>query len=349
MIYILDSYCISPQPSHMGDLNQVDPVILSINQCLAMEPSYQGKIPNSLLRRMGKAVRMGVGAGLSLLKEHEVDGIIVGTGNGGLEDCVKFLTQIIDWEEGRLTPTNFVQSTANASAGTLALLSKNNSYNTTHVHKGLSFDNALLDALMRIEEGHGKNLLVGAVEELSQYNFNIEWQGGRFKANTEDVDSNNILQSETPGGFCGEGSCFFVFSSDQPSKEKGSVGIDWTAQYNGEVSDPCDWINSVLKQHKINANEIDAVIDGRSGDINTLPLYQMFTDLFPEAAQYAYKHLVGEYPSSSAFATWLGNQVLTTEVPSIYQLNEKAKQANNVLIYNSYLGRQHGLIYMKKV
>ena len=345
MIYIVDSFCISPQPSHEGMLREDSVVVMTGNKCKAIEPNYQGLIPNSLLRRMGKAVRMAVGSGLHLLKDQEIHGIIVGTGNGGLEDCVKFLMQIIDWEEGRLTPTNFVQSTANASAGTLALLSKNKHYNATHVHKGLSFDNALLDAQMRIEEGKGSRILVGGVEELSTYNFNIEWQRDRFKKEEETVDSNTLFDSKTKGAIAGEGSCFFILS-DQPTAN--AVQLEWTAQLNGTVPDISHWVKEVLATRNLALEDIDAIIDGRNGDIDLNNLYQQFTSLFPAANQYAYKHLTGEYPSSSAFATWLGAQLLTGEIPASYQLKGGRKSVKNVLIYNSYLGRQHGLIFLSK-
>ena len=87
-------------------------------QLWAREPGYMDYIPRNVLRRMGKATRMGVWTALSLLKEQApVDGIVIGTGLGGMEDCIKFLNQIVDYDEGTLTPTNFVQSTPNALAG----------------------------------------------------------------------------------------------------------------------------------------------------------------------------------------------------------------------------------------
>ena len=67
-----------------------------------------------------------------------------------MEDCIKFLNQIIDYEEGLLTPGNFVQSTPNAIAAQLGLMTANKGYNITHVHRGLSFENALLDTILML-------------------------------------------------------------------------------------------------------------------------------------------------------------------------------------------------------
>jgi hypothetical protein len=50
--------------------------------------------------------------------------MIIATANGGMEDCVKFLNQIIEYNEGLLTPANFVQSTSNAAAARLRSLQK---------------------------------------------------------------------------------------------------------------------------------------------------------------------------------------------------------------------------------
>ena len=115
MLYIHQHTCISPQQA-FNDVNIETLKESAENKLKAIEPVYEG-IPPGILRRMGKAVRMGVGAAVPLLKTNTaIDGIIIGTANGGMEDCIKFLNQIIDYDEGLLTPGNFVQSTPNAIA-----------------------------------------------------------------------------------------------------------------------------------------------------------------------------------------------------------------------------------------
>ena len=136
VMFIKDLACISPQRTYNEAFFESEPQVHVGNRYAALEPGYGSLIPAGLLRRMGKAVRMGVGTGLPLIQKNgALDGIILGTANGGLEDCLKFLNQIVDYEEGTLTPTNFVQSTPNSVAGNLALMSKNTGYNTTHVNK----------------------------------------------------------------------------------------------------------------------------------------------------------------------------------------------------------------------
>jgi hypothetical protein len=151
MPYFHQSICISPQNSFPEtDLTKIHS---SVNNLLkAIEPPYPG-IPAGVMRRLGKSVRMALGAALPLLEKYPPpDGIVIATANGGMEDCIKFLNQIIEYKEGLLTPASFVQSTSNAAAAQIALVTKNHNYNITHVYRGLVFENALLDVVMLLKE-----------------------------------------------------------------------------------------------------------------------------------------------------------------------------------------------------
>lgn len=137
MLYIHHTSCIYPQKELDQPEGPEGPAGLAgqvNNQLKAVEPGYEG-IPGNMLRRMSKSVRMGIGAALPLLK-YSPDGILIGTGYGGMEDSVRFLNQIIGYDEGILTPGTFVQSTANAIASQLGLLHHNRGYNITYVSRG---------------------------------------------------------------------------------------------------------------------------------------------------------------------------------------------------------------------
>src|ERR1700761_4058763 len=163
MFYIHHTKCISPQLT-WDNINLEELQLSSNNTLLAKEPTYES-IPPAIYRRMGKAVRLASGAALPLLHAVNFNGIIIGTANGGLEDCIKFLNQIMQYQEGRLTPTNFVQSTTNAIASQLAFFSSNKGHNSTHVHRGLAFENALLEAAMLLDENPEHTYLLGGVDE----------------------------------------------------------------------------------------------------------------------------------------------------------------------------------------
>ncbi len=342
-MYIKDLIAISPQSTFNNTFSKG--VIRSFEgkRYEAIEPDYMGSIPLNLLRRMGKAIRMGIGAALPLIKRNaKTDGIIIGTSDGGLEDCIKFLNQIVQYEEGTLTPTNFVQSTPNALAGQLALMNSNTGYNITHVHKGLAFENALLDAQLLLEERKGKSLLVGNVEEISDYNFNIENAAGHFKV--DDVKSNELLSSNTPGTVCGEGSCMFIMHSDSENTLAEIIDIDHIVFPS--IFDIKNKVRLFLERNKIVANDVSTLFLGKNGDVNTDFWYdEIHKSFFSEARVFTYKNLVGEYPTSSAFALYMAVNVLNEN--KVTPKNKSVKK-NLTLIYNHYKGNQHSLILLQR-
>jgi len=134
------------------------------------EPIYKEFINPMLLRRMGKATKMSVVCALKCLKNTEEispKAIIVGTGLGAIIDTEKFLTITSQIQSSILPPTSFIQSGHNSIAGQIALLLKNDAYNMTHVQQGVSFEYALKDAVLTVQEG-AELTLVGAVDEHSQ-------------------------------------------------------------------------------------------------------------------------------------------------------------------------------------
>ncbi len=344
---IKDFLAISPQNTYNNTHYLSDIKTYFGNKLLSIEPDYTGIIKLNLLRRMGKALRMGIGCGVPLLQKYGlVDGIIIGTSEGGLEDCIKFLNQIVDYDEGTLTPTNFVQSTPNALSGYLALINGNNNYNITHVNKGLAFENALIDAKMLFEENKADILLVGGVEEISDYNFNIENSAEQFKKT--ECYSNELINSKTEGTVCGEGSVMFILNSQ---KTKGSICIEdiHTITYP-EKKEIKKIIKEFIGKNNLEIDNIDAVITGYNGNIKTDFRYDNIIDeLFTKQTILTYKNLVGEYPTSSAFAVMMGHNLMTNnKIPDEISLRNNKKELNNILIYNHYKEAQHSLILLSK-
>jgi hypothetical protein len=211
MAYFHLPVCISPQNSFPEvDISKIRE---SKNNLLeVIEPAYPG-IPAAARRRMGKSVRMAVGAALPILEKFpNPDGIVIATANGGMEDCIKFLNQILEYNEGLLTPANFVQSTSNAAAAQIALVTKNHNYNITHVHMGLAFENALMDVMMLLKENENTGYLLGSTDEISAYNYNIDRIAGWFRK--EPVLNTHLFKSGIKGSIPGEGS-FMVMVNNQ--------------------------------------------------------------------------------------------------------------------------------------
>jgi len=343
-MYVKDLRAISAQNTIEGFACLQNAETLVGGTYMAQEPDYAGLIRASMLRRMGKSIRIGIGAGMPLLQKHAVDGIIIGSSDGGLEDCIKFLNQIVDYDEGTLTPTNFVQSTPNALAGHLALMVENKGYNITHVHKGLAFENSLLDALLLFQEGKAQSLLVGNVEEISNYNYNIELLAGQFK--DEPVTSATLLASNTPGTVCGEGSAMFVLSA---SADRALAQIVDLNQYSGSSEkETMGMVDELLSRNQLSARDIDAIILGMNGDNRTDFWYQSVGRPFADSATVmTFKNLIGEYPTASAFAVYLSAHLLSgAPIPPQTLVKDAGRTVRKVLVYNHFKGLQHSVILL---
>ncbi len=346
MFYIHHTVCISPQNTFLEvDLEQL--INCSENKLYAKDFPVDG-IPTALLRRMGKAVKLGVASSLPLFKFYDkLDGIIIGTANGGMEDCIKFLNQIMQYEEGVLTPTNFVQSTPNAVASQLGFLSKNNGYNITHVHRGLSFENAIIDVGMLLEDYPDNKYLVGGIDEISTYNFNIDYLCGYVKK--ENINNNNLYNCNTEGSIAGEGVAMFVVNNN-------SVGA--TSKFRAlETIHTTDEKELQAVFHKflydnLSENEsIDLFLSGENGDrryTSTCESIEAMVNVDVPVARY--KHMSGEFRTASAFALWVSNYIIQIQhIPThMLKKNKQRKETNNIIIYNNYQGFQHSFMLISK-
>ncbi|HRP55156.1 beta-ketoacyl synthase chain length factor [Agriterribacter sp.] len=312
------------------------------NKLKAKEPKYEG-IPPGILRRMGKAVRIGIGAALPVIRQQPaIDGIIIGTANGGMEDCIKFLNQIIDYEEGMLTPGNFVQSTPNAIAAQMGLLNKNKGYNITHVHRGLAFENALLDAMMMVKENPGNNYLLGAVDEISAYNYNIDLLDGCFKK--EHIANKDLYNTISAGTIAGEGAAMFIVN-DNAENAVAEVKAIQTIHTENET-EVSTAMQQFIRQNLPHNEKAALLLTGENGDVRLLKYYSGIESLFDEHTTIArFKHMCGEYPTASSVALWL---VCNTHQWPVHMIKKQgaAGSARHIIIYNNYRGLQHGFMHI---
>lgn len=194
----------------------------------------------TLRRRMSRIVKMGVACGLKCIEEidkQSIDAIITATGLGCLADTEKFLDSIIVNEEKLLNPTPFIQSTFNTIGGQIALMNGIHSYNVTYVHRGLSFESALIDAVMQVADGK-RNVLLGAVDEITQSSADIQHRLG--------MDRNSAL---------GEGANFFLLN-DSPKSNSISVNDIETKIGQKNENEIAEWIEAFMKRNSLTADNI---------------------------------------------------------------------------------------------
>ena len=201
------------------------------------EPNYKDLIPAMKLRRMSKVMRMNNFSALMALKQAEVDfpeAINVATGYGCLTDTEKFLSTLLDNDEDFSNPSAFINSTHNTLAGNLAILIGAKGQNFTFVHPENSFENALIDACIGIEEGSFDDALVGGVDEKTE-----------------------ILETVCSRDNLGEGASFVFISK---SKSESSLAEISSIKVDNSKLELNVFIDDFLKEENIKLTDIDLVV-----------------------------------------------------------------------------------------
>lgn len=339
---------ISPQPTFdksvfLEEVREYDTARLH-----SVDPDYRQYIQPNQLRRMSRLLKMGVtAAGISLHDAgvEKPDAIITGTGLGMMEETEKFLNGILDNGEKLLNPTAFIQSTHNTVGAHIAVMLGCNEYNVTYVHGPVSFENALLDCLLRLEERPSQKILLGGVEEITPDHFVITDSMGFWKKGG--IKNLDLLKDRSAGTIAGEGASFFVLSKEKDPDNYAQVrGL--SARFNpGLQPVTVDFINEFLASHGFSKAGIDLVILGLNGDPESDAVYDPVKDYFKGAMQAYYKHLSGEHYLASSFALWLAARIAKSQVvPPVVRLDKtsEAGRINNILIYNHYKNIHHSLI-----
>ena len=318
------------------------------NRLSCIEPDYKAYIDAKQIRRMSRIIRIGVTAAMECLKEAAVKSpgaIVTGTAYGCLEDTGLFLTKMVEFREEFLTPTAFIQSTHNTIGAQIGLMLQCNNYNNTFVHRGFSFESALLDGMMLLQEKDATNVLVGAVDEITGMSHTILNRFGFYKQ--EPVSNFKLYESRSKGTIAGEGAAFFLLANERSGTEYAKLDGLKTFYKPKGIKEIENNILSFLDLHSIALNEIDLVLTGKNGDIKSDEIFaQLQQNIFNEQSMINFKHLCGEYPTSTAFAFWVAvNIIKSGTIPAVFDHNgSKENKINRVLIYNHYQGIYHSLI-----
>lgn len=289
--FITNKISVSPQQTFLSDsFFSGSANVAEEGKLRAVEPNYKETIAEAgLRRRMSRIVKMGVSAGLACANGADgVDAIITATGLGCLADTEKFLDSVVRNDESLLNPTAFIQSTFNTIGAQIALILKNSSYNVTYAHRGFSFESALLDAMLRIEDGDARNVLVGAMDEITDLSFDVMERLGFWRN----------------GAVMGEGANFFLLSGSRSSDDDVAlVDVATFMNRKEEAFDKC--VQGFLSRNNLEISQIDVLLYGSSD--KSFCLGGICSEV-SEAVDY--KQYCGEFPTASSFAVWLGAEVL---------------------------------------
>lgn len=275
MVFVQALSSISHQNSFQKDSIWTELSVLEADS-VCESPDYKQYIPANALRRLSPVLRMALAAAQDCQSkvEGEFDAISVGTALGCLKDTEKFLTTFLTTHADTLSPTAFIQSTHNTIGGQISLALGNHAYNMTHTQNSVSFEVALIDALICANDGKS-NILVGAADEAIDF---LEGLRGEI------IHSDRQFTS---------GASFFVLGTKKTSVKV----IDCAVEFGSHSI--ADSIDQFLSKNNSSTKEIDLVLFAEPIELNVKESIN-------------YQDYTGLHYSSSAFAFHIGHDFLTT-------------------------------------
>jgi 3-oxoacyl-(acyl-carrier-protein) synthase len=346
-IYINGTGCVSPQRSWDAGsfLETVAEHSGRMIQCL--EPDVDPGLDDKYLRRMSRLIRLGWIAAKCCTDDagQRPDAIITGSGWGSVLDSEKFLLSIYKNKENFLPPTPFIQSTHNALGAQIAMLLNSCDYNMSYAHGNFSFEQALIDGMMHLQAGDSRWVLAGGFDEITANQFTLMDRLGTWR--NESASNLRLFDQEEKGTIAGEGFGFFMLGIEPGKNVYARVeAVETIFARTLTVADS-------QSLNKLNTDHIDLVLAGLNGDRETDLIYRgMLSGLFPQGVNIAaYKHLCGEYHTSSAFAMWLAARLLKDQsVPAAIKFvrGNPPKEINRIMIYTHHKGERHSFIVLSR-
>jgi hypothetical protein len=325
--YIISAGNISPQ--HSMDVENFFKwrVETSNDFFNALEPDYSTFVDSKMIRRMSRIVKMGVAASSTCLRNAGVDmpaAILTATAYGCLEDSASFLRKMIEFDEEMLSPTAFIQSTHNTVGAQIALLLKCHHYNNTIVHRAFSFENALTEAMLLLDEGISP-VLAGAIDEITDDRHAIMSRFGLYKNGS--------------GNIAGEGAAFFLLSKEPGNKYLAVLQAVQT-YYRPDIL-PADFSNFLTIHAKQNEPP-GLILHAETGhEHGKHKNYELLKTVFPATPSFSFKSLCGDFPTSSGFALWLSCLLLKEQQAPVW-MPEIKFPLKNIFIYQQD-GLHHSL------
>lgn len=345
--YINSLSCISHHPTFEPDFFFEGSGASPVSPFLQVAaPVYKDFIPAATIRRTSHILKMGISGGLMCLGNEgseQTDAIVVGTAMGCYEDTDKFLRSIDENGERMLTPTSFIQSTHNTVAGQIALLVKCHGYNFTYVHQNLSFEYALLDAMLLLKEGEAQKVLLGGLDELNPALCELFERAGHIK---KQEDLKEPIWKTTGNGYvAGEGACFFSLGAQKTEKSVAKIKGLKIIQEMKSDADLNRAYENFLKELELKKEDLSLVLSGINGNGETDRRLNAFTSNSSLPVAY-FKQLCGEYFTASGFAVWLSALILKKqEVPArILPDGTAPKSLKNILIINQQQDKHYSMI-----
>ena len=326
------------------------PVSYDKTHVRCIEPSFRDFFDPIASRRMSKIIKRAIVTAKTALLEAGIekpDAIITGTGLGCIEDTEKFLEAMINNKEQFIQPTYFIQSTHNTISSQIAINLHCNGYNNTYIHRGVSFENALMDALLLFNKNEISTALVTGNDEMTPAYFILLGRIGCWKNNVENT-LNIPCNSESNGTFAAEGSVSLIFADSKSESTYAKLaGFDLFYK----PTNVADKILLFLQENKLEVSDIDLVLTGMNGDKTNDAVYSALNQSIFNTNQIGwYKNVCGEYFTASAYGLSVAAACLKKgNIPAHLTMNGvERKDPKYILIYNHFQNKDHSLILLTK-
>ena len=336
-----------------------NPIFYDELRVRTIDPDYTGHFPPMVARRMGKLLKRVAVLSRLALKEASVempDAIISGTGLSCIENTEKFLYSIMENDEKFLQPTHFMQSTHNVLSTSIAMDLKCHGYNNSYVHRGTSFEYALLDTLMQFEQKRIKNVLVGGFDELTDDYFIFFERIGVWDFV---ADLSAIKKC-----FAAEAAVSMLL--DTVKRENTICEInDVELMYKPTAVQLRKTLDAMLEKVGCEMSDIDAVLTGLNSHVkNDNVYYDTISQLFGDRPILQYKHLFGESFAAPALGVYAAATCLRKGRIPAFMISDAGAGAaasmsatahtahaditdvKRILLYNHCRNKSHSLILL---
>ena len=317
-IYILSASQISAQEPLSEDWID-NPEIPEGKYVRAKDPQWRDHLNPMLSRRMGMLMKRTLVTSLAAMDaagNRQPDAIITGTGLGCMESTERFLRKMLTEGESLLSPTDFMQSTHNTLSSLIAIQTGNHGYNCTWSHGNMSFESALVDAVVRMRLGQTGTALVGCHDECTPDTFKVLENAGL-------TDGLNVP--------CSEGSAALLISSGTGvAPEDALCGIAGLTV----LENPTDTqLKETVGLLSAKDGGFDLVMTGENG--RNARAYDRVLDMIGVGGTFRYKALFGESMAASALGTYAAAKLIARG------------QARNVLLVNQFEGKTWSFTLLK--
>ncbi len=284
--------CSAKQISAQGGLNDdwfERPVTLTEQYVRAADPDFKPYVTPQESRRMGRILKRAVATAKETLRSAQIetpDAIVTGTGLGCVENTEFFLEALLSDGKETLKPTHFMNSTHNTISSLIGIMTQSNGYNATFSHNELSFDSALLNACLLLQNNEAMSVLVQGHDELTpNYHTLLKRAGivGRDKEIASEVSVAMLVTNEPKA---------------TPMCRIAGVAL----ANNDEVENQ---LSMLLENASLTKNDIDAVMTDVSGDKqNDRQCLAICQKVFEMTPVLQYKHLFGNNFTASGLGCY---------------------------------------------